>query len=457
MPQFLRMNKIQFYRYDNVHVPVKLSGESTFIVSINRLYVLKGQNLVSVERIGGFDLLYRVNGTRTYLVAFDILNIFHSTLRESVEDVPSTAFRVFAQLPISYRVIPKPAREYLLRRNAKRQKMPQYSRFCLIDGLAYLFLALLLISSKKVIPTLSFWKDNRKYAFAVTHDVESRNGFEKQSVNLRRIEERLDIKSSWNFPSHRYHIAQDGIRELVQKHRIGGHDTSHDGKLALLDRDKLVRRLTLCRTRISDLSGAQVTGFRAPLLQHSHNLLRSVYEAGFTYDSSCPTWEPVSSLSGKSHGIKTVFPLNLEGLTEIPVTLTQDHQLIYLLRTQPEKCVQYWLEQSNWIKQVGGIVLLLIHPEYSFSEPENSSLYRILLSTFALDKTCWITTTDDLAIWWRTRYESCANEKNGNYEVKTSGDSLKTGTLMIRLFTAYDDAKGFDSTPCEERISYVAS
>lgn len=458
MPQFLHENNIQFWRYDNAQVPVKIDGDVAFTVSINGLYRLRNQSLVSVERIGGFDLLYRVKGTRTYLVAFDLLNLFDSTLNESLEDVPSTAFRLLAQLPFSYSLIPKPARDYLLRRSASRQSIPQYSRFCLIDGLSYLFLALLLIASKRIIPTLSFWKDDRKYTFAVTHDVESKNGFEKQSLNLRQIEERLGIKSLWNFPSHRYHISQDGIRDLVQKHIVGVHDTTHDGRLSLLKDDEIVQRLTCCRERISNLTGSRVNGFRAPLLQHSHSLLRGVHEAGFTYDSSCPTWEPVSSLNGKSHGVGTVFPLNLDGLTELPVTLTQDHQMIYLLKTHPEKCVQHWLEQANWIKQVGGMVLLLVHPEYSFSAPEYLPLYRILLSTFALDKTCWITTTDDLAVWWRMRSKSSAKEIDGNFEVETIGDeSLETSSLKIRLFTLYDDVNGFHSMSREERVNYVAS
>ncbi len=458
MPQFLQMNKIQFWCYDNVQVPVKIDGETAFTIPVSRLYTLKAKNLVSVERIGGFDLLYRIGGTRTYLVAFDILNLFYSTLKEGLEDAPSTAFRLLAQLPFSYSLVPKPARNYLLRRSAKRSKVPQYSWFCLIDGLSYLFLAMLLISSKKVIPTLSFWRDDRKYAFAVTHDVESKSGFENQSPHLRQIEERLGIKSLWNFPSHRYHISQENIRELVQKHHVGGHDTTHDGRLALLEGDEIIKRLTRCRERISNLSGSQVSAFRAPLLQHSHNLLRGIHQAGFAYDSSCPTWEPVSSLSGKNHGIRTVFPLDIDGLTELPVTLTQDHQLIYLLRTRPEKCVQHWLQQSNWIKQVGGMVLLLIHPEYSFSEPEHLSLYKILLSTFALDKTCWVSTTNEIAEWWRARYELSVKEKNGRYEIEAAdGGSSKNASLKIRLFTSYDDVIGFHSMLNEERLNYVAS
>jgi peptidoglycan/xylan/chitin deacetylase (PgdA/CDA1 family) len=297
------------------------------------------------------------------------------------------------------------------------------------------------------VPTLAFWKDGNDYAFAVTHDAETRKGLEELGLILRSVEEGLRIKSSWYIPSHKYNINPEILKDLVQKNILAGHDTTHDGKLVLQKRNDMLHRLTLCRETINNISNSQIIGFRAPLLQHSTHLLESIKEAGFLYDSSCPTWEPVSCVNGGVHGVRTVFPINVNGLIEVPITLPQDHQMLYVLKKSPKKCFEYWLEYSKWIKRIGGLVLLLVHPEYSFSKEVYLSLYKRFLRTFTMDRKCWVTTSDELALWWKARCESSVNQEYGKYNLEVSDLLDNQRSLQVKLFTAYDDSDGFHYLP----------
>lgn len=452
LSMFLQRKNIRFSFQDDLTAELKLDGSTTFYTPINRLCIPKGSNIEPAGKIGGLDLLFRIRETSTYLVAFDLLELFNSVLRENMDDIPSTAFRIFARFPVAYQIIPKPVRDYFLRKRAE-PSMADYRKVCVIDSLYYLFLALLLRASQRVVPTLAFWMDGLKHAFAVTHDVETKRGLEELSSNLRSVEEDLAIKSTWNIPSHRYKINTKKIKETFKKEILGGHDTKHDGRLVLLSREHMIQRLALCKEVIGNLWNPTILGFRAPLLQHSERLLLAIREAGFLYDSSCPTWEPASCVHSGPHGIRTVFPLNIDGLIELPVTLPQDHQMLYVLRISPERCVQYWLEYSERIKHVGGMVMLLVHPEYPFSEEKNLPLYASLLRKLALDKTCWTTTTDELALWWKARCESSVGEESGRYVLKVSDSLNDPDSVKIRLFNGYDDAHGFRYLPHETRIS----
>ena len=59
------------------------------------------------------------------------------------------------------------------------------------------------------------------------------------------------------------------IRQLSNRGEVGAHDTRHDGKLAHLPKDQLLKRLSEARRDLSKILRKPVDGFRAPILQHS--------------------------------------------------------------------------------------------------------------------------------------------------------------------------------------------
>ena len=218
---------------------------------------------------------------------------------------------------------------------------------------------------------------------AITHDVETKSGL-KKAIQLKKIEERYDLASAWYVPSNRYQIDEEVIRQLSNRGEVGAHDTRHDGKLAHLPKDQLLKRVSESRRDLSRILRKPVDGFRAPILQHSELILQAIDEAGYSYDTSIPTWEPKHPYTMKPHGIGTVYPLNFGKLTEIPLTLPQDHQLLHVLGLKPAEVVKTWTNMTSMIRDIGGVCMFLVHPDYEVAA--NTVLYEELVSSIASDK-----------------------------------------------------------------------
>jgi peptidoglycan/xylan/chitin deacetylase (PgdA/CDA1 family) len=186
-------------------------------------------------------------------------------------------------------------------------------------------------------------------------------------------------------PSKRYKLDADAIRELANHGEVGAHDTKHDGKLSRLRQNSLVERLHEAKQTLENITGEKVEGFRAPLLQHDIKTIQALRDARYSYDTSIPTWEPKHPSTMNSHGIGTMYPLTLEGITEIPVTLPQDQQLLHVLGLSPKEVTREWMKMMDTIKEISGLCTVLIHPDYELADPENLGLYEELLNAIASD------------------------------------------------------------------------
>ena len=136
---------------------------------------------------------------------------------------------------------------------------------------------------------------------------------------------------------------------------------------------------------IEKIIGENVEGFRAPLLQHNVKIIQALRDARYSYDTSIPTWEPRHPNTMNSHGIGTMYPLTLEGVTEIPVTLPQDQQLLHVLGLSPKEVTREWMKTIDMVKEIGGLCTVLVHPDYELADPENLGLYEELLNTITSD------------------------------------------------------------------------
>jgi hypothetical protein len=171
---------------------------------------------------------------------------------------------------------------------------------------------------------------------------------------------------------------------------VGAHDTKHNGKLAHLPKTKLIERFSDAKRTLGLIVEHTIEGFRTPVLQHNPIILQALSEVGFKYDTSIPTWEPKHPFTMKPHGIGTVYPLTINGLTEIPLTLPQDHQLLYVLDLKPEEVLGAWAISATLIRDLGGICMFLVHPDYKFGD-EYASLYEELVNVIASDDKATVT------------------------------------------------------------------
>ena len=403
------------------------------------VYEFSGPDLDPVLRSGDFSILSKIHGTEIYLLSVDLVGEFFRRVYGGFEDRPSRRFWLATKLPFSYQSIPRFVRDRSFRSSEGAGQITE-EKLGPVECLRTIFLASLVLSSGP-IPRISFWKRGTSYALAVTHDVETKEGLESGTPRLINIERNLGIRSTWNVPSARYPLPPGSLDLLTENGEVSAHDTSHDGRLIFLGSEAMVRRLRECKKGLEKLTGQEIHGFRSPLLQHSADLASATAKAGYTYDSSCPSWELLSPTSLRPHGVGTVFPFEIADTLEIPVSLPQDHQLIRVAGLEPSAAVDTWARLSKWIRGLGGSCILLVHPDYELATEENVHEYQRLLENFASDPQCNIMTLDEMADWWKHRGRAYWESTDGRLTI-VSPDG--TANLQAELVAGYG-SDGFTS------------
>ena len=201
------------------------------------------------------------------------------------------------------------------------------------------------------------WPEGKKFAFVLTHDVETRKGQDK-CERLMELEEDLGFRSSFNFVPKRYDVSAELRLRLFQLgFEVGVHGLHHDGKLyrsreIFLDRAAQINRY---------LKEWNSVGFRSPSMHHN---LDWILDLDVEYDSSTFDTDPFEP---QTDGIGKIFPFRVtsvarpKGYVELPYTLAQDFTLFILLK---EKSIDIWTRKLDWIASKGGMALLNTHPDY---------------------------------------------------------------------------------------------
>ena len=408
----------------------------TFVSVRATVNQFSGKGVESVLDDGDNVILYRISGSSFYLLSVDLISEYRKLLYERMDEDPNWRFRLIARMPFSYNLIPSSIRNRAFKTKQDLASVEE-EEYGPVECLRSIFLASLVTASPDSVPIIRFWRRGKSYALAISHDVETQPGLEDGAARLFEIEKMLDIRSTWNIPSDRYPLSSQLLITLATGGEVGGHDTKHDGKLLFTTSKEKLVRVQQCKQRLEQLSRSQVRGFRAPLLQHSRELTRELGRAGYDYDSSMPSWEPLSPTSLKPHGVGTVFPFFVSDIIEIPVSLPQDHQLIRAGGMNVSEAVDYLLKLSSWIKKTGGACVLLAHPDYEFGQEGGREQYSRLLSSFRSDPSCDIMTLGEMADWWQYRQQSSIDNSG---EIKTDPGYVRKlfgGELELGIVTGY--------------------
>jgi glycosyltransferase involved in cell wall biosynthesis len=239
------------------------------------------------------------------------------------------------------------------------------------------------------------WPDGKKFAFVLTHDVETTVGLEK-CRDLMQLDMDLGFRSSFNLvPEGDYKDPRQLREELTQNgFEVGIHDLRHDGRLYQSDRE--FRRNAASINRYLAEWGA--VGFRSAFMLHKLDWL---HQLNVAYDASTFDTDPFEP---QPEGRNTIFPFwvlapnnqqseirnqrsdpssdlrhsagRAGGYVELPYTLPQDSTLFLLLR---ETTPKIWMQKLDWIAEHGGMVLLNTHPDYmSFDgSPQTATEYPV--------------------------------------------------------------------------------
>jgi len=292
-------------------------------------------------------------------------------------------------------VLPRSVQIALRRRLARVQTRRTFPKWPVESGLhdlyAVLFGAIAEVAEAPV-PHIAPWPDGRLWTLVLTHDVETRTGYE-QIPRLRGVEVELGYRSSWNFVPKRYEVHADLVDELTGSgFEVGVHGLCHDGR-DLESLETLRRRLPAIREHAHRW---RAVGFRSPATQRNWEWMPLL---GFDYDSSYPDTDPFEPQSG---GCCSWLPFFNGDLVELPITLPQDHTLFVILGHPDERM---WLEKTERIRASGGMALVITHPDYTAGTPLVGA-YRAFLETFRNDPSCWPALPRDVAAWWRRRAAS---------------------------------------------------
>jgi hypothetical protein len=309
------------------------------------------------------------NGSGVIEFPFGPVKVCSGIFSEVMNPRLSLRYKLATRIPSQYNIVPSPIRSLLLRMSEFDSDLSNHlttevARKILRNA----FNALGFPLRRKSPPSLM-----------ITHDIETRKGLGK-ALRFKKVEDDLGVHSTWFLCSHEYPIPKDIAKDLGADSTIGSHDSRHDGKLIhIRAHEKLVHRLSQSRERLEQTFEKRIESFRSPLLQFSRNIAKALGEAGYCRDFSIPCWEPVHPATMTGFGVESVQEFQLDGLVEIPLTLFQDHQLLNVLGLRPQDAVKLWVEQAKKIHSLDGNIVLLVHPDFAFSQ--NLHEYRKLLGS----------------------------------------------------------------------------
>ncbi|HVZ42102.1 MAG TPA: hypothetical protein VHI13_22675 [Candidatus Kapabacteria bacterium] len=289
-------------------------------------------------------------------------------------------------LPVSLR--PMLRRMFLSRqRNNAMLRWPiedRYVRFQ-VEMLRYL------IARRGVaeLPYMALWPQGRRYAFVLTHDIESSVGQDFVCA-VADLEERFGFRSAFNFVAEDYRVDRGLMHDLRERgFEIGVHGLKHDGKL-FRSRKSFGEQATRINAYLREWGAA---GFRSPFT-HRHPDWMQALQA--EYDSSFFDTDPFETIPG---GTMSIWPFQLGRLTELPFTLSQDHTLV---STLAESTPRLWLDKIQFIERHSGMAMMITHPDY-LRLPEFFGVYEKFLRVMSVRTGYWHALPRDVARWWRAR------------------------------------------------------
>ncbi len=310
--------------------------------------------------------------------------------------------------------IPRQAQIAARRWFSRIQSQASFPRWPIETGLHDLYQALFEIVGGLVeqpVPTISAWPGGHEWALILTHDVETPVGYENIDL-LRDIEVGSNYRSSWNFVPMNDHVHYDHVIEELKEggFEVGVHGLYHDGR----DISDLADRLPLIRQYAERWSAV---GFRSPSTLRDWKAMPLLR---FDYDS---TYFDTSPFEPQPGGCCTWLPYMIGDTVELPITLAQDHTLFEILGGSDE---QLWLGKARFLRDRGGMALVLTHPDYAHNE-RLVRAYTRLLEEFAGDATAWKALPRDVSEWWRRRAASELRMVGGEWQIV--GPAADLGTV----------------------------
>ncbi len=341
------------------------------------------------------------------LLPFDPNAVLHALLREEYVSGGSAASLV-RQLYYRLRpLMPRSVQMAARRRFARVQERTTFPRWPTETSLHDLYGFVLGLAEDvhgAPLPWIAPWPQPYGWSVVLTHDVERKVGYEHLKTVVA-LEERAGVRSAWYFVPERDYRVDDQLVETLDQSRfeVCVHGLLHDGND--LTPGTFEERLPSMRA-YAQRWGA--VGFRAPATQRNWDL---VARLGFEHDSS---YSDVARYEPQSGGSCSWLPFFVGDVVELPITLPMDHTLFDLL--QHERA-DVWFEKARFLRERGGMALLLTHPDY-LRTPDRVREYERFVSFVAAEQGAWIALPREVAAWWRRRAASSIARDGDRWSVR---------------------------------------
>ena len=250
----------------------------------------------------------------------------------------------------------------------------------------------LIATGQQSLTFVHFWPHEQRFAFVITHDVETKEG-QAYVRAVADLDESLGFRSSFNFVLERYPVDDGLITDLRRRgFEIGVHGLKHDGKL-FNSHSEFARRAKLVNYYIKEFGAA---GFRAPFTMRNPEWMQALE---IQYDLSFFDTDPYEPIPG---GTMSIWPFTVGRFVELPYTLAQDHTLTVVLG---ETTPRLWFEKLDFIERYHGMALVNAHPDY-LSERVAWKVYADFLQAIRRRGGFWHALPIDIACWWRARSDA---------------------------------------------------
>lgn len=274
------------------------------------------------------------------------------------------------------------------------------------------------------------WPDNKRFALAILHDVDTIQGLSK-SLRLLELDINLGLTASFNFVAEDYNVPHWYLKKIKDSgFEVGLHGLTHDARL-FLSREKFDKARGKIKYYL-DLWGA--AGFVAPSMICNQKWLTE-----FDIKWACSSFD-TDPFEPQRQDVHTIFPFYVRGseidngYIEIPYTLPQDHCLFVILREQDNRI---WKRKIDWIAQKGGLAMLNVHPDYINFEnrwaldnyPVNLYVDLINYIKEKYEGQYWLALPREVAQFWRENYVPQLKGKSSGPELKTEPGPESTGML----------------------------
>lgn len=241
----------------------------------------------------------------------------------------------------------------------------------------------------------SYW-NGYEGVLCLTHDIDYTAGYSFVS-HLADMNSNYGIHATFNFlTAWDYKPEKKLLSALVDVgNEVGLHGFTHDIALGSRKRERVRHELKMA---LNELSYCSITGFRAPALSLSKNVLQALSEMGFLYDSS------ISGVNRHTGGILYCYPYKYPdtNVWEIPLSI-QDTYFFRDKKLSDEEALDRTLTIINGIIALGGVAVLNCHP---CIVKEHLHYYTNLLEYIAHLDGVWKPCLGDLAVYLERKTEA---------------------------------------------------